>query len=83
MTENCIFSVLGLGLDSLGGQRAHRFLRRCPPWPLGQQFPWLLLQGASHVSLEEPKAPQTLAAAQKVAGAHGAGQGWLPEDTQA
>lgn len=83
MTESCIFSVLGLGLDSLGGQCPHRFLRRCPPWPLGQQLPWLLLRGASYVSLEEPKAPQTLAAAQKVAGAHGTGQGWLPEDTQA
>lgn len=67
VTRNSIFSVLGLGLDSLGG--------RCPQW--------LLLRGASHVSLEEPKSPQTLAAAQKVAGAHGAGQLGLPEETQA
>lgn len=35
------------------------------------------------MSLEEPKCPKALAAAQKVVGAHGAGQCWLPGETQA
>lgn len=56
---------------------------RCPQWLLRQRLPWLLLRGASHRSLEEPQPPQALAAAQKVAGAQGAGQRWLPEETQA
>lgn len=83
MTESSIFCVLGLGLDRLRGQCPHHFLRWCPQWLLGQQLLWLLLQGDAHVSLEELKAPQSLAAAQEVAGAHGTGQCWLPEDTQA
>lgn len=83
MARNSIFSVLRLGLDSLGGQCLHRFLGRCPQWLLKQWLPRLLLRGAPHMSLEEPKPPQALAAAQKVAGAHGAGECWLPAETQA
>lgn len=83
MARNSIFSVLRLGLDSLGGQCPHRFLGRCPQWLLKQWLPRLLLRGAPHMSLEEPKPPQALAAAQKVAGAHGAGECWLPAETQA
>lgn len=50
---------------------------------LGGWCPQWLLRGASPASLEEPTSPQTLVAAQKVAGAHGAGQCRLPEETQA
>lgn len=50
---------------------------------LGGWCPQWLLRGASPASLEEPTPPQTLAAAQKVAGARGAGQRRLPEETQA
>lgn len=48
---------------------------------LGGWCPQWLLRGASPTSLEEPTSPQTLAAAQKVAGVHGAGQRRLPEET--
>lgn len=50
---------------------------------LGGWCPRRLLRGASPASLEEPASPQTLAAAQEVAGAHGAGQRRLSEETQA
>ena len=38
---------------------------------------------ASLVSLEEPKRPKALAAAEKVAGAHSAGPCWIPRGIQA
>ena len=43
----------------------------------------LLPPGASLVSLEEPKRPKALAAAEKVAGARRAGPCWIPRAIQA
>lgn len=78
-----IVSILGPGLHRLGGQRPHRFLGGCCWRFLRQWCPWLLLPGASLVSLEEPKRPKALAAAEKVAGARSAGPCWIPRGIQA